>query len=181
MITALTNPVAAGTWAVDPIHSYAGFRVRHFGLTWLKGGFDAFDATLNSGEDGMTLEGSAPVANITFTNEQLVGHLQSPDFFDSQLHPLLTFRSTDVQFGEDGTAVIRGELVMKGISNEVELRGSWTGGVEDLYGNERVGLELSAEIDRTNWGIDWNAPLPSGGDVLGRTVRLEAALELVKQ
>lgn len=181
MTTALQQTVAAGTWAVDPVHSYAGFRVRHFGLTWLKGGFDAFEATLTSDDGGLKLEGSTPVARITFTNEQLVGHLQSPDFFDAQLHPHLLFRSTQVTFADDGSAIIRGELTMKGVSNEVELRGTWTAGVEDPYGNERVGLELTGEIDRTAWGIAWNAPLPSGGDVLGRTVRLEAGLELVKQ
>lgn len=181
MTTATPTKINAGTWSLDPVHSVIGFRVRHLGLTWLRGKFDAFDASLVVGEDGTRqLEGSTPVESIRFPNEQLHGHLMSPDFFDAQLHPTLTFSSTSVDLEDDGRAIVRGDLTLRGTTQRVELTGTWSHVAEDMGGNERIGLELGGELDRFDYGISWAAQLAGGADVLGTAVKLEGELELVR-
>ena len=182
MTTATTTPIQTGTWALDPVHSVAAFRVKHFGITWLRGGFSAFELQLTADEDGtLSLTGGAPVESINFPNEQLHGHLMSPDFFDQQLHPRISFASTDVDFADDGTATIRGNLTIKGTTLPVELRGTWSGPVEGLGGEQRIGLEITGEIDRDAFGVSWAATLPTGQDVLAKAVKLEGEFELALQ
>lgn len=182
MTTATHSPVTTGTWSIDPVHSVAGFRVKHFGITWLRGKFDEFALDLTVTEDGAArLEGSTPVQSIAFPNEQLHGHLMSPEFFDAELHPRLTFSSDEVVLAEDGTATVRGELTMRGTTRPVELTGRWSGPVQGMAGEERIGLEIAGEVDRFDFGIAWDAKLTGGHDVVGRTVRLEGEFELVRQ
>ena len=181
MTTATSPAIATGTWTVDPVHSSVGFRVKHFGLTWLRGGFDSFDLVAKVDEDGaMQLEGSTDVETINFTNPQLKGHLLSPDFFDAQLHPKLTFTTTSVDLKEDGTAVVEAELTLKGTTKPVTLTGTWAPAIEGMAGDVRFGLELGGEIDRFDYDISWAAQLASGADVVARKVRLEGEFELVK-
>src|SRR5687767_771663 len=121
--TATDHRIQAGTWSLDPVHSVASFRVKHFGLTWLRGRFTEFDLHLTSGDDGaLRVEGGAPVESISFPNEQLHGHLMSPDFFDAELHPRLTFSSTAVELEDDGAALVRGDLTLRGTTHPIELR-----------------------------------------------------------
>ena len=180
MTTATALPITAGTYTSDPVHSVVNFRVRHFGITWLRGGFSEFDIKLSAGDDGVVLEGSVPVEKIQFPNEQLHGHLMSPDFFDAQLHPTLSFRSTDVTLAEGGEATIRGEITMRGVTKPIELTGTWSGPVQGMGGEDRIGLDIAGELDRHDFGIAWEAKLAGGQDVLGRRVRLEGEFELVR-
>ena len=182
MTTATSTPIATGTWTLDPVHSVAGFRVKHFGLTWLRGKFDDFQLTATVDEQGaVTLTGEALVQSLSFPNPQLHGHLMSPDFFDAELHPRLAFASTEVELSADGAAIVRGDLTLRGTTKPLELRGSWTAPVEGLGGDQRFGLELEGTLDRFDYGISWAANLPGGGDVVGRTIRLEGEFELVQQ
>jgi polyisoprenoid-binding protein YceI len=175
-ITQIEEAIAAGTWASDPVHSSIGFAVKHMGVTPFRGGFKTFDAKFTGGK----LVGSAPVETIQTDDENLTGHLLSPEFFDAERHPVLRFESTEIR--RDGDEVtIDGLLTLKGESRPVELRGTITGPLADPYGNDRLGLELETTIDRTEFGIDWNAELPSGGQVLANDVTLSAQLELVQQ
>ena len=172
----ITQAVPTGTWIADPIHSSLAFAVRHNGVIPFRGGFDTFEAELADGK----LSGSARVETIQTDDENLTGHLLSPEFFDAERHPVLRFESTEIR--RDGDRVtIDGLLTLKGESRAVELRGTITGPVADAYGGERVGLELETTIDRTDFGIDWNAELPSGGQVLANDVTLTAELELVQR
>ena len=174
--------IPAGTWALDPVHSVASFRVKHFGITWLRGGFNAFDLQLAASEDGsIELTGGAATEAISFPNEQLHGHLMSPDFFDAQLHPRIEFRSTDVDLADDGTATIQGELTIRGTTQPVRLTGRWSGPVEGLGGEQRIGLELEGEIDRDAYGVSWQATLPTGQEVVSKAVKLEGEFELALQ
>lgn len=151
MTTATATNIQPGTWSVDPVHSAIAFSVRHFGVAWVRGSFTEFTAEFVAGDDGgYQLTGSAPVKAIDFTNEQLVGHLMSPDFFDEQLHPSVEFRSTGVDLGDRGEAVVRGELTMRGITREVELRGEYSTGV-GMADDQRLGFLLQGEIDRMDW------------------------------
>lgn len=182
MSTATTSSIPTGTWELDPVHSVAGFRVKHFGISWLRGKFNEFELRLDAADDGrISLEGGAPVEAIYFPNEQLHGHLMSPDFFDAQLHPRITFSSTDVDLADDGSATVRGELTIKGNTRPVELRGTWSGPVEGLGGEQRIGLELAGEIDRDAFDVSWHATLPTGQEVVAKAVKLEGEFELALQ
>ena len=174
--TRIAELIPAGTWASDPVHSSIGFAVKHMGVTPFRGGFKTFDAALADG----TLVGSTPVVTIQTDDENLTAHLLSPEFFDAERHPVLRFESTEIRRDGDEVA-IDGLLTLKGESRPVELRGTITGPLADPYGNSRLGLELETTIDRTEFGIDWNAELPSGGQVLANDVKLSAQLELVQQ
>ena len=172
----ISQAVPTGTWVADPIHSSIGFAVQHMGVIPFRGGFETFEAELADGK----LSGSARVETIETDDENLTGHLLSPEFFDADRHPVLRFESTEIR-REGDRVTIDGLLTLKGESRPVELRGTVTGPLADPYGGARLGLELETTIDRTEFGIDWNAELPSGGQVLANEVELTAELELVQQ
>jgi len=168
----------SGTFKADPIHSSFGFAVKHMGVQTFRGTLDDVDATLADG----VLTGRAKVESISIRQpEDFRNHVLSDDFFAADKHPEVTFRSTDLDLREDGTATVRGELTIKGIANEVVATGTWTAPAESPYGINVAGLEVSAEIDRTQYGITWNAPLPKGGNILGEKVTLNIHLELQQQ
>ncbi|MCW2949969.1 MAG: YceI family protein [Thermoleophilia bacterium] len=181
MTTATATKISTGTWTLDPVHSSVAFRVHHFGLTWLRGGFEDFSLTATVDETGaVQLEGSTQVETINFTNPQLKGHLLSPDFFDAQLYPTLTFSSTNVELADDGSATVVADLTLKGTTKSVILTGTWAPPTEGLGGDTRFGLELSGAIDRNDFGISWAAQLANGADVVAPKVKLEGQFELVK-
>lgn len=166
----------AGTWRLDPVHSSVGFAVKHMVVATFRGGFRAFDVTLD--EDG--IQGTVDVASVDVDEPNLNGHLQSPEFFDAERHPQLVFRSGAIRV--DGDAIeIDGELTVKGVTRPVLVTGTLGGPVEGLNGVRRLGLELQTVVDRGAFGLDWNAPLPSGGFAVGNEVTLRAELELVEE
>ncbi len=174
MPTAVTEQLA-GTYALDPVHSSATFSVKHMVVATYRGSFDRFDASLVDG----VLHGSVDVASIVVKDEALAGHLQAPDFFDTENHPQITFVSTDLRVdGED--VVVDGEFTLKGVTKAVEARGTIAGPHEDIAGNTKLGLSVEAILDRTEFGLNWNAPLPKGGMALADDVKLHVDLELVK-
>lgn len=170
--------VPAGTWAVDPVHSSVAFAVAHNGVTTFRSGFDKYDARLSGGEQPR-LEGTVEVESIRIEEEMLKGHLLSPEFFDVQRFPQLRFTSSELSVDADGTLRIRGELQIRGEAREVEASGRFAQLGEDLAGQKRVGLSLEATVDRRDFGLDWQAQLPSGGDVLDYAVTINVDLELV--
>ncbi|MET0557574.1 MAG: YceI family protein [Solirubrobacterales bacterium] len=177
---ALSQVVPAGTYAVDPVHSSIGFSVIHNGVATFRSGFERYEAKLSGGEQPR-LEGSVDVSSIEIDEEQLKGHLLSPDFFDAERYPELRFTSTELSVGEDGSARLRGELEIRGEKREVEASGRFGQIGADLGGNARVGLSLAATVDRRNFGLDWQAELPSGGEVLDYAVAIAVELELVRE
>ena len=167
----------AGTWVADPVHSNVSFEVGYAGVNTFRGGFKEFSATLS----GDTLEGSAKVASVDVKDEQLNGHLQTPDFFDAQRYPEIEFRATELERHEDNTVTGKGDLTIKGVTRPSTLHGSVAAApATDPFGRERLGLKLESEIDRTEYGVDWNAPNQSGGDYLANDVKLVAELAFVK-
>jgi polyisoprenoid-binding protein YceI len=172
--------VPAGTWVVDPVHSSVGFAVAHNGVTTFRSGFDRYEARLTGGEQPQ-LEGMVEVESIAIDEEMLKGHLLSPDFFDTQRFPQLRFSSSELSVGEDGSARIAGELEIRGEKREVEAGGRFAQLGADLAGAERVGLSLQATVDRRDFGLDWQAELPSGGEVLEYAVTIAVELELVRE
>jgi polyisoprenoid-binding protein YceI len=173
-----TQAVPAGTYKVDPVHSTINFAVVYNGVTTFRSGFRAYEATLAGGE-AAKLEGTVEVASIDIDEEAFKGHLLSPDFFDAERHPQLKFSSTELSVGDDGSATVRGELEIRGAKREVEASGRIAQVGADLGGNTRVGLSLAAGVDRRNFGLDWNADLPAGGQALEYEVQIVAELSFI--
>jgi polyisoprenoid-binding protein YceI len=165
--------VPTGTWTVDPIHSVATFSVRHMVVGTFRGEFGELDATLNDGR----LVGRVKVASLEIKEERLKGHLLSPDFFDAERTPTVVFRSNDIRIAAGGDVEVDGELTIRGITKPVTATGTIAYGT-GISGAEVVGFDLEAEIDRREYGLNWQAELPKGGDVLGWDVVLEVHLEL---
>jgi polyisoprenoid-binding protein YceI len=163
-----------GTWAADPVHSEIGFSIDYMAGTF-RGTFSRFSAQLADGR----LEGSADVASVQVKDPDQEAHLQSPEFFDAERHPQLRFVSSDVRRA-DGAVTIDGEITIKGHTEPVALRGTVGEPIADPYGNERFGLRLRTTVDRTAFGLNWNAPLPTGEPALSNEVTIDAELQFVK-
>jgi polyisoprenoid-binding protein YceI len=177
--TATTTTLPAGTYTADPIHSTFGFQVRHQGIQLFRGSFDDVAVTVTSDGDSLSVEGSAKVESIVVRLADLKGHLLSDDFFAADKHPEIAFRSTAVrQSGEE--LEVEGELTIKGVTNHVAAKGTLTGPVTGLAGAPVVGLALETVVDRTQYGLTWNADLPGGGKALANDVKIVVEAELVK-
>src|SRR3954465_11726714 len=175
---AATSTPLAGTYTADPIHSSFGFAVKHQGVSVFRGTLSEVDATLAGGR----LEGTAKVESISIrTPEQFRAHVLSAEFFDAENHPEVKFTSDDGGRGEAGTAKVDGGLTIKGITRPITAAGTWIAPDADAFGNTRGHLNLEAVIDRTEFDMNWNAPLPSGGKALANEVTLSVELSLVEQ
>jgi polyisoprenoid-binding protein YceI len=181
MTTAALTPqlVPTGTWQLDPAHSKVGFAVAYLVGTFT-GSFSRVEGVLDAREDGTaTLSGNARAEAIHVQDENLNAHLLSPEFFDVEKTPELTFESHDiVRDGDDVT--VNGELTIRGVSQRVSLTGKLTGPIADPYGQERIGVTLAGTVDRTAFGLNWNAPLPTGEPALANDVELSADLFFVR-
>lgn len=169
----------SGAYAADPVHSSFGFAVRYMGVSTFRGTLADVSATLVAGEDVVALEGAAQVASISIrTPEQFRQHVLSAEFFDAANHPEIGFRSTRLELAEDGRALVDGELTIRGTTLPIHAEGRWTPEGE-LSGTRKAGLTLEATVDRTAYGLDWNAELPTGGKALANDVSLTVELVLI--
>jgi polyisoprenoid-binding protein YceI len=174
MATDVTQDRLAGTWNFNPVHSAATFSVDYLVATF-SGSFSEVSATLQNGR----LAGEVKVASIVVKDENLAAHLQAPDFFDAEQHPTISFASDALNIdGDDLT--LEGELTLKGVTKPVRATGKVQGPTEDFMGNTRLGFTLETTIDRTAYGVSWNAELPKGGQALGNDVTLTVELEFIK-
>ena len=169
-----------GTWTLDPTHSSASFAVKHMVVATFRGRFEQIDATLTVGEDGTgQLTGTVDAGSIVVKDENLQAHLGSPDFFDTERYPQLRFTSSSLR--RDGEElVLDGELTIKDQTHPIEARGTITDPHETLGGVVKIGVTLETVIDRTAFGLNWNAPLPKGGFALANDVKLTVELELAQ-
>jgi polyisoprenoid-binding protein YceI len=177
-MTILTR-VPAGTWNLDAIHSRVGFEVHYLAGTFT-GEFHEIGAELAVDGDKASLEGTAKVASVDVKDENLAAHLQAPDFFDAERYPELRFTAHDISLDGDGNVSVDGELTIKGVAKPVTVTGAVTAPLQDAYGNDRIGLNLTAKVDRTDFGVNWNQPLPSGDPALANDVTILADLQFVK-
>jgi len=180
MSTITTTPTAlpVGAWSVDPTHSQVGFAVDYMVGTF-RGTFSPVTATLDVSESGTELKGSAPVDAIKVQDENLETHLKSPEFFDAERNPEITFVASELkQDGEQLT--VQGELTMRGVTKPITATGTIAGPAQYFDGNDRIAIELETVVDRTEFGINWNAPIPSGGNALANDVTITVELQLVK-
>ena len=178
MSTTTLPQISAGTWEADKVHSSIEFSVKHMVVATFRGSFADYDATLVTAEGAdPRLEGVVRAASVQVKDENLQAHLGSPDFFDIERTPEITFSST--AFRVDGESVeVEGDLTIKGTTQAVTAHGTFTYIEADMGGGRRIGLELETKIDRTAFGLNWNAPLPKGGFAVANDVKLHVNLEL---
>jgi len=173
-----TIAAPAGTWQLDKVHSSVAFQVPYLAGAF-NGSFREFDGTLDVTDDGAALTGTAKVASVDVKDENLAGHLQSPDFFDAERYPTVQFTARNVSL--DGETVkVQGDLTIKGVTHAADVTGTVTSPLTDPYGRERIGLKLDTRVDRTEFDVNWNNPLPNGEQALANDVTVVAELFFVK-
>ena len=161
-MSATETSVATGTWAIDAVHSSVGFEVKHLGVSTFRGSFKDVAGTVTTDNGTVTaVEGTIETASVQTVDTALNGHLQAPDFFDSANYPQGKFPLDRDRGPRQGRLRIAGELELRGVTKPVEIDASISGTGGDPYGNDRLGLSGCAVIDRTEFGISWNAPLPT--------------------
>jgi polyisoprenoid-binding protein YceI len=169
------STIPTGTWRSDPVHSSVGFAVKHVVGTF-RGSFNEFDAGLSD----QKLTGRANVESVQVSDENLHGHLLSPEFFDAEQHPEIAFESKGISVDGDKVTV-DGELTVKGITKEVVARGEINGPAPGPDEKDRIGIDLETIVDRHDYGLDWQMDLPGGGKTLGDDVTLTVHVELIKE
>ena len=179
--TALSlDAIPTGTYNVDPAHSNVGFEVRHMGIATVRGAFRKFRGTIDATGDAPVLEGAVEVASVDTGDPQRDAHLASPEFFDAESQPEITFRSTAGEPLDGDQIRLTGEITIKGITKPIELTGVAAEGGADPWGNERIGLELVGQIDRREFDLKWNQTLPNGNLLVSNEVKLLVSVSAVK-
>ncbi len=181
--TATPTRVPTGRWAVDPSHSSVEFQVKHLGIANVRGHFANFGGALEIGQDLASARafGTVDVASVDTNDEGRDAHLRSPDFFDVEQYPEATFRSREITPTGDETFEITGDLTLHGVTRELRLQAEITGTEQDPYGNDRVALEVTGELDRRDYGITFNQALGSGNVLVSDRVKLHLDISAVKQ
>jgi polyisoprenoid-binding protein YceI len=183
MTTADITQIPAGTWVVDPAHSYVGFAVKHLGISTVRGEFKEFEGTVEIGEDvsAWRAYGTVKVASIDTAETDRDGHLRSPDFFDAAQFPEITFESTKIEALDDDEFRVTGRLTIHGVTNEIVLHAEVGGSELDPWGNERVGLAVTGRLSRGDYGMKLQQALGSGNLVVADRVTLMLDLSATKQ
>ena len=172
-----------GTYALDVAHSRLGFVARHAMVTKVRGAFNEFEgtATIDGDNPGnSTVSITINVNSVDTRNEQRDGHLRTNDFFDVANHPTITFTSTSIAHDAGNEFTVTGDLTIKGVTKSVSFPLEFTGSVKDPWGNDRIGFEGQTVINRTDYGVNFNAALEAGGVLVSEKVTLEFELAAVK-
>jgi polyisoprenoid-binding protein YceI len=174
----------AGTWAIDPVHSEVSFTVRHMMISKVRGRFDKFEGTIVTAEKPLesTVTASVDLSSISTGQEQRDAHIRSTDFFDVETHPTMTFASTGVRADGD-TFLLDGDLTIRGVTKPVTFKVEASGFGPDSYGGTRVGISATSEINRMDFGVSFNGPIPGvpGGVAVSEKVNIHLEIEGVLQ
>jgi polyisoprenoid-binding protein YceI len=174
----------AGTWAIDPVHSEVSFTARHFGVSKVKGRFDKFEGTFVTGEDPLASSVTATIdaTSINTNQEQRDAHIRSADFFHVEEHPTFTFTSTGIK-EEGGEYLLEGDLTIRGVTKPVALKLEVNGFGPDPYGGTRAGFTATGDINRSEFGVSFNGPIPGvpGGVIVSEKIGLSLEIEGVLQ
>ena len=178
----VATEVLTGTWEAEAHHSSIEAGARHMGVGSFRTRFDDVVARLEARDGELRVTGEARVESIAIRSpRQFREHVvYGEDFLDARRFPTIRFESSAVELSVGGKARVAGELTIRGVTRPVVATGAFRPPVEDPYGRVRLGLDLTASIDRRDFGLDWQATLPGGGDVLGWDVELDVRLELVR-
>ena len=172
------------TWNVDPAHSVAEFKVKHMMISNVKGRFSKLSGKLSldeSGHHNSRVEVTAEAPSIQTGDEQRDAHLKSPDFFDVEKFPALTFKSSGVRVVNDGELSVEGDLTIHGVTNKVAFAVEGpTSPSKDPWGNTRIAVSATTKINRKDFGLTWNAALETGGILVGEEVTITLDVQFVK-
>ena len=171
------HDLPAGTWTVDTAHSELGFVARHLMVTKVRGQFKEFEGSVKVGDDitDSLVTAVAQIDSIDTGSADRDTHLRSADFFDVENNPTMSFTSTEVT--ED---TLKGDLTIKGVTRPVEFELDFNGLAADPWGGQRAGFEAKTEINRKDWGLEWNVALEGGGVLVSEKVKLNLDVQLVK-
>jgi polyisoprenoid-binding protein YceI len=175
-----THTIPVGTWTVDPTHSDVSFSVRHLAISKVRGSFEKFDVTLVTAENPLEskLTASIDVTSVNTNQSDRDNHLRTSDFFAADEHPTIEFVSTSIE--EDGDELlITGDLTLRGVTKSVVIKGEFGGVITDGYGQTKAGLSGSTKINRTEFGVNWNAAVEAGGFTLGNDVTISLDVQVV--
>jgi polyisoprenoid-binding protein YceI len=172
----------AGTWSIDPVHSQVGFIARHMMVSKVRGQFRTYSGTIVTGDDPLDSSVTAEIdlASIDTGNEQRDNHIRSADFFEVETYPTMTYRSTGVRRHGDGY-ILDGKLTLKGVTKEVPLALDINGFGPDGYGGTRAGFTATAEINRRDFGVNFNAVMETGGALVSDKIGIHLEIEAVLQ
>jgi polyisoprenoid-binding protein YceI len=175
------SALTAGTWNVDGSHSTVEFSVRHLMIAKVRGRFTDIAGSVTVGADPLQSSVTATVrtASVSTNDDGRDGHLRSADFFDSEQFPEMTLVSTGLE-ARGSSYVLHSTLTIKGVSKPVDWALDFEGVAADPWGNTKAGFSAKAEVNRKDWGLEWNAPLETGGVLVGETVTLVLEIELVR-
>jgi polyisoprenoid-binding protein YceI len=181
--TAVTGTIpgyTAGTWTIDPVHSDVGFTVRHMMVSKVRGKFATFSGEIVTGADPLDSSVTAEIdlRSIDTGTEQRDNHIRSADFFEVETYPTMTYRSTGVRYHGDGF-IVDGKLTLKGVTRDVPLALELNGFGPDAFGGTRAGFTASAEINRRDFGVNFNAVMETGGTVVSDKVTIHLEIEAV--
>jgi polyisoprenoid-binding protein YceI len=180
-MSATTTALPTGTWNVDPTHSHVTFSVRHIGISKVRGEFGTYEGQLVIGEDGAaSASGSVDVDSVSTKDENRDGHLKSADFFDVENHPKITFQSTSITEVDEENYEITGDLTILGVTKPITLKAELGGTETDPFGNDRVGLDITGEISRGDFGMKFNMALGSGNLAVSDKVKIELDISAIK-
>lgn len=171
------------TWNIDPTHSYIGFKVKHMMFTNVKGQFTSYTATIVADEESLenaSINFEAKVDFINTSNVDRDTHLKSADFFDAAQYPNLTFKSQSVKRSSGNNYKIEGVLEMHGVSKPLSLDVEYSGVLTDPWGNTKAGLIINGIVKRSEWNLNWNSALETGGVLVGEDIKLDIELQLIK-
>jgi polyisoprenoid-binding protein YceI len=187
----MANPsatqAALTTWQLDPAHSSIEFSVKHMMMTTVRGRFKEFQGSLSADEEhpqGCCVDVEIQVASIDTGMPDRDAHLRSPDFFDAERYPVITFRSraAEGEFAREGDRFrVKGELAIRDTTTEIVLDCVFQGRGKDPWGKERAGFSATAEIDRREWGLKWNQVIETGGVLVANKVRIEVEVQFVAE
>jgi polyisoprenoid-binding protein YceI len=175
--------MATTKWTIDASHSEIGFKVKHLMITNVKGVFKDFKGTVETTPFGYAtalVNAVITPGSINTGSDDRDNHLRSPDFFDTDNFREMTFKSEGMKQVEGDQYLMTGDLTIKGVSKTITLNVEFNGLMKDPWGNEKAGFSLSGEINRKDWGLNWNAALEAGGVLVGEEVKITAEIQLLK-
>jgi polyisoprenoid-binding protein YceI len=175
------NDLTPGIWNVDPVHSSVGFVARHLMVSKVRGRFGSFSGTITIAENRLEskVEATVDVGSISTGDDTRDAHLKSPDFFDAEKYPTMTLVSTGIE--EDGDDyVLHTDVTIRGITKPVDFELEFDGVSGDPWGGTRAGFSAEAEVNRKDWGLEWNQVLETGGVMLGEKVKMQIDVQAVK-
>ncbi|GAO45442.1 YceI family protein [Flavihumibacter petaseus] len=171
-------------WALDPTHSELGFKIRHLMISNVSGSFRDIKAAVET-EDldfgTAQIQLTAAMDSIFTNNEQRDNHLRNSDFFEVEKYPELLFESTRIEKVDDETFALHGDITLKGQRKPVKLNVEFNGITKDPWGGERAGFQVTGKLNRTDWGVNFNAVAETGGLMLGEEVKINSEIQLVRQ